>query len=285
MEYNEDKVDETALALMYLTTFKDGIAYCSWKGLDWDILNRLHEKGLISDPKSKAKSIVLSDKAVKMSEQLFKKHFGKEKPDNVVNLKSNKIYQFKITLSDITPVIWRLIQVPERYSFWYLHVAIQDAMGWEDYHLHEFNIKHPKKEKISHIGIPDDESLDDFNKFIAGWNEKIKDWVTMKNNRTVYTYDFGDGWMHDIILEKIISAEKGIKYPICIDGKRKCPPEDVGGPPGYENFLEIINNPDHEEYQERIDWLGKKFDPEDFDPAKIKFDDPEKRWQTAFQDK
>ncbi len=75
MEYNKDKVDEMALALIYLTTFNNDYGYSTWKGYDWTIMNRLHEKGYISDPKSKAKSVVLSDEGAKLSEKLFKKHF------------------------------------------------------------------------------------------------------------------------------------------------------------------------------------------------------------------
>ena len=76
MEYDKDKVDEMILALLYLTTFKDGIAFRAWKGLDWDSLDRLHEKGYISNPKSKGKSVTLSEEGAKLSEELFKKHFG-----------------------------------------------------------------------------------------------------------------------------------------------------------------------------------------------------------------
>ena len=76
MEYDKDKVDEMILALLYLTTFKDGIAFRAWKGLDWDSLDRLHEKGYISNPKSQGKSVTLSEEGAKLSERLFKKHFG-----------------------------------------------------------------------------------------------------------------------------------------------------------------------------------------------------------------
>jgi hypothetical protein len=76
MEYDKNKVDETVLALMSLVMHSDGDIIRAWKGFDWDTLNRLHEKGLISDPKSKAKSVILSDEAVNLSESLFEKHFG-----------------------------------------------------------------------------------------------------------------------------------------------------------------------------------------------------------------
>jgi len=98
-----------------------------------------------------------------------------------------------------------------------------------------------------------------------------------------YTYDFGDNWEHIIKLEKVLPRDKNINYPVCIGGKRASPPEDCGGVWGYEDFLKIINNPDHEEYEETIEWAGGEFDPEYFDVKEIKFDDPAKRRKIAFE--
>jgi len=193
--------------------------------------------------------------------------------------KFNQVYQFKITLKGIKPPIWRRIQVPETYTFWDLHVVIQDAMDWSDYHLHEFEMVNPSTGSEVNIGIPDE----DFGrKVLPGWKEKIANYFSMENRSAGYVYDFGDNWIHKIQLEKILPTEKNINYPICIKGKRTCPPEDCGGIWGYEELLEIIRNPNHEEYEEMREWVGGEFDPEHFDVKEVSFDDPDKRRKIAF---
>ena len=180
-------------------------------------------------------------------------------------------------MKDIEPIIWRRIQVPETYSFWDLHVAIQDSMGWLDSHLHGFHIVNPSTEKEEHIGIPDDEGFDDDIEVLPGWEFKIADYFSEKNSHAEYDYDFGDYWQHEILLEKILPGEAGVRYPLCIDGQRACPPEDCGGTDGYEDFLNIIMDPSHEEYEETLTWAGDEFDPEEFNPKKVHFDNPQSR--------
>ena len=194
--------------------------------------------------------------------------------------KYDQVYQFKITLKGTKPPIWRRIQVPEMYTFWDLHVAIQDAMGWEDYHLHEFVFTLPIMNIKVRIGIP---MKDDFDETILpDWDQKIADYFSSETPKAEYTYDFGDGWQHDIILEKILPRETGVIYPRCVDGKRACPPEDCGGIGGYAEFLEAIGDPANERHEDMLDWVGGKFDPEDFNPSEVKFDDPAKRFKIAF---
>lgn len=180
------------------------------------------------------------------------------------------VYQFKITLLEIKPPVWRRIQVPETYTFWDLHVAIQDAMGWLDSHLHGFDIKDPRDGEIISIGMPASDTP-------PGWEEKIADYFNMDNDLAGYTYDFGDSWEHKIQLEKILPREKGVKYPRCIKGKRACPPEDCGGPWGYRDFLKIITDPKHDEHDEMLEWVGGEFDPDHFDVNDIVFDNPAER--------
>jgi hypothetical protein len=180
--------------------------------------------------------------------------------------KNIQIYQFKITLREIKPKIWRSIQVPSNYSFWDFHVAIQDAMGWQDYHLHQFTIINPKTGESEVIGIADDES---FQEIIAGKKAKISKYFLSPKDKANYEYDFGDGWEHEITLEKILPVNANDKYPQCIAGARACPPEDCGGVYGYENLLKIIKDPNHEEYKEQIKWLGGEFNPEDFDHKSV----------------
>jgi hypothetical protein len=188
--------------------------------------------------------------------------------------KFSRIYQFNITLKGIEPPVWRRIQVPETYTFWDLHIAIQDAMGWSDCHLHQFKISEPVTSAKVEIGIPDEQ--DDYYEILPGWKQKIADYFSPDNKTAVYTYDFGNNWYHSILLEKILPREAGLLYPLCVDGQRACPPEDCGGPSGYEDFLEIIMDPGHERYEEMLEWSGD-FEPEYFDKDDVEFDDPAKR--------
>lgn len=188
--------------------------------------------------------------------------------------KAKNVYQFKITLSEIKPQIWRRIIVPGDYSFWDLHVAIQDVMGWTDTHLHEFIIKFPGGILKISIGIPDKDYPEGEQEILPGWKYKIKKFFTLENNKADYIYDFGDYWQHKVQLEKIIPAEKGIVYPICIAGKRACPPEDCGGSFGYEEIVDGTS-----EFQEAY----SDYDPEYFDPDEICFDDPKERLKFMLQ--
>ncbi|MBP7846174.1 MAG: plasmid pRiA4b ORF-3 family protein [Candidatus Pacebacteria bacterium] len=192
-----------------------------------------------------------------------------------------KIYQFKITLEEIKPSIWRRIQVLEAYTFWDLHVAITDAMGWLDYHLHQFDIQNPKSGKKDEIGIPHEEYE---NNTLPGWKIPIASYFSLENKKANYLYDFGDSWRHKILLEKILPQEIDSQYPICIAGERACPPEDCGGVGGYENLLEIIKDKKHEEYKRKMKWLGGSYNPEKFVLQDVYFANPKERWIRAFQD-
>ena len=182
------------------------------------------------------------------------------------------VYQFKLSMRGITPQIWRRIQVPENYTFLDLHSAIQAAMKWEDYHLHEFEIINPKTEKIERIGTKSG-IFDDFEEesLVPEIKAKIAKYFTLENKDALYTYDFGDSWEVKVRLEKIIPKTEGLEYPICTGGKRASVPEDSGGIGGYEDMLEIIKDPSHPEYEDTIEWLGEDFDPEYFDPEDISF--------------
>ena len=194
--------------------------------------------------------------------------------------------RFRIALRHIDPVIWRLIEVPDTYSFWDLHVAIQDSMGWLDYHLHQFNMRQGRSRATITIGIPD-EFLDDT---IPGWEASLSEWFKAVGDMAVYEYDFGDGWEHEVQLTGIALPEPGQKYPRCIDGGRACPPEDCGGPPGYADLQETLSDPSSEEYSSMAGWLEYHarnywpYDPEKFDPAGVKFDNPKTRFKRAFSE-
>ena len=196
----------------------------------------------------------------------------------------NCIYQFKIALQGITPTVWRRIQVPEGYSFWDFHVAIQDSMGWLDYHLHAFRVRRKHSRAAIEIGIPDDYGFEGDAEIHAGWEIPISDYFHDIGATADYEYDFGDGWQHDILFEGILLREKGQKYPRCIDGAQACPPEDCGGVHGYNRVLEVLSDPGDNEHEEMLVWLGGKYDPQEFAPEKAKFDNPTKRWKLAFSE-
>lgn len=197
--------------------------------------------------------------------------------------KSKLVYQFRVSLDGSEPEIWRRIQLPEVCTFWELHVAIQDAMGWQDCHLHEFELE-PSKGTRLRIGLPSEEVEDDVE---AGWKVSVSEHLSRPGDLVSYLYDFGDDWRHTILLEGILLAEAKGEYPICIGGKRACPPEDCGGVYGYTNLLEALSDEDHPDHDEMMEWIGdnleggKAIDPEAFAPAKVKFSNPAKRLKLA----
>ena len=194
----------------------------------------------------------------------------------------NHVFQFKVELLEISPAIWRRILVPSDYNFWDLHVAIQDSMGWSDYHLHHFEIRGKSKRKERHIGIPDFDRLDDLQEVYPGWEIPVFVYFNDLGVEAKYIYDYGDWWEHSVKLEGYIYREKGIKYPICIDGARACPPEDCGGVSGYLNVIEVLSDPENDDYQDMKMWAGEDWDPENFNKNNVSFDNPYKRWKGAF---
>lgn len=168
---------------------------------------------------------------------------------------SNQIvYQLKITLKNIRPPIWRRIQVLSSTTLEQLHVIVQEVMGWDNYHMHSFSI----------AGIDYGQPQPEFNVR----SEKtviLRQVVKGEKSKFFYTYDFGDSWEHEILVEKELPSTPDTNYPVCITGKRACPPEDCGGSWGYAELLEIISDPSHPEYEERMEWVGESFNPDTFD--------------------
>lgn len=222
----------------------------------------------------------------KAYDKLYKKLTSAEPRDKSKQL-YNQVYQLKIILNDIEPKIWRIIQVPENYTFWELHVAIQNAMGWTDSHMHQFELINPGSRQKDIIGIPEHmyggEIFDDYNT-LPGWNLKLADYLAIVENKQItYLYDFGDGQRHTIQFEGIYPRNIDKKYPVCLTGERSCPPEDCGGTGGYEDFLNIIKDKHHEEYKSMRRWAGGKFDPEKCVPGKIRFMNPEKHLDAVWR--
>jgi len=174
------------------------------------------------------------------------------------------IYQLKVTLEDISPKIWRRIQVPADISLPQLHAVLQIAMGWTNSHLHGFIV-----DDIFYTEPDPDE--------IGGFDSNNEDERRMRLSQIapqvganfVYEYDFGDSWDHKIVVEQILEPDPNAQYPRCLDGKRACPPEDVGGVYGYPEFLAAIRNRKDPEHDSWLEWVGGKFDPEMFDLQKV----------------
>ena len=172
--------------------------------------------------------------------------------------RSGVIYQFKVTLMESHPPIWRRIQVPD-CTLGELHEVLQFVMGWEDCHLHQFIVRGesygPLDPEDLHWGMEKVDEEEISISRVAKTGRKV---------RFIYEYDFGDSWQHEILLEKILEPEPNVAYPRCIEGARACPPEDVGGISGYAEFLEAISDPNHEDHDDMVVWSGGRFDPDRF---------------------
>lgn len=215
---------------------------------------KLDERGLISRVPRESRTI----RVLVPPEQLpllEEPSHRKRSRSQVVPLET-PIYQVKITLEESKPPIWRRILVRSDVTLGKLHDIIQVAMGWTDSHLHQFIVGQ------TYYGEPyPDYGLEmrDEQKF------KLDQIVSGEGFKFRYEYDFGDDWLHRLLVEKTLPPEPGRRYPVCIQGKRACPPEDVGGVWGYDLFLEAIQNPEHPEHDEYLEWVGGEFDPEAFD--------------------
>ena len=179
---------------------------------------------------------------------------------------TNRIARIRITLDDIKPTIWRRVEVPLTITLKALHEVIQAVMLFENYHLFRFDVGERGDER--HYGIPD---LDggDWIKITDAKSTKLGKLVEADVKRFTYTYDFGDDWRHTILIEAIGTAEPACAYPSFIDGARRAPPEDVGGWPGFEAFLDAMAKPRHPERKNLIQWYGRVFDPNDIGLAEI----------------
>ncbi|XZE20681.1 plasmid pRiA4b ORF-3 family protein [Pirellulaceae bacterium SH449] len=177
---------------------------------------------------------------------------------------TERLYQFKITLLGYKPLIWRRIQV-KSCTLDKLHEYIQTAMGWTNSHLHQFEISGER------YGDPDllNDSFDKNDSFYDSTSTMLHEVIPKSGKRFQfeYEYDFGDCWKHEIAFEGCLKSEKGVRYPVCLEGENACPPEDVGGVNGYADFLEAIADPNHEQHEDLVQW-GGKFDPMHFDAVK-----------------
>jgi hypothetical protein len=168
-----------------------------------------------------------------------------------------RIYQIKIELRDVRPSVWRRVLVPDAMTLGELHEVVQRAMGWQDCHLHEFEVD------ALRFGIPDPENDDDdlFDDATAALGL-----VAGERSELFYLYDFGDCWAHTLTVEAALAPEPGARYPRCVDGARPCPPENIGGPHRYVELLGALRDPGHPEHEAVVSWADE-FDLQAFEPA------------------
>jgi hypothetical protein len=167
-------------------------------------------------------------------------------------------YQLRATLKYLKPEIWRGLLVPDTATLAQLHRCLQIAMGWTNSHLHEFQIAK------THYGIPDRE-WEDANPTLNEKNFALTDVLGKAVKKFDYLYDFGDGWEHEVRVEKILPTTDQPSYPQCTGGANACPPDDVGGVSGYCDFVAAVLDPKHPEHDEMLEWCGGSFDPYAFD--------------------
>lgn len=167
-----------------------------------------------------------------------------------------KVYEFIISLTGTKPLVWRKVLAHDFIELGELHLLIQLAMGWTDSHLHSFEING----KV----YTDEESAAEMDCFVA--DGVILGEILDSSRIFTYSYDFGDGWEHNVEITSVLEHDPRMNYPVCIAGENACPPEDCGGLPGFENLKNVIAGKDSEEKDELLTWLGGFYNPNTFDP-------------------
>jgi pRiA4b ORF-3-like protein len=166
------------------------------------------------------------------------------------------VYQIKVTLKGSKPPIWRRMQVTSATTLAQLHRMLQRVMGWEGSHLYRF--------VVGGMEYGDPSMLEEMEGEDAR-RVTLATLVRGEKDKLLYEYDFGDSWDHELLIEKVLPVEEGKRYPVCLTGKRACPPEDCGGIWGYASFLDAIQDPQHPEHEEMLEWVGGEFDPDILD--------------------
>lgn len=187
--------------------------------------------------------------------------------DNIINFPGTPgsgIMQIRVELLLMPLPVWRRILVPGHYTFWDLHVAIQDAMGWKDRHLHQFTVDDRMSEERIRLGIPDDSGFYAVNEVLPCWEHRVIQFMKPGAMPVLYTYDFGDEWQHEVLLEATLPADNSQILPRCLAGQGICPPEDSGGPAACADLLNTDLS-------------------DEFVPDVVIFDDPRERWERAFR--
>lgn len=172
------------------------------------------------------------------------------------------IARLKIVLKDVEPFVMRQVEVPLNLKLDRLHTVIQTAMGWSDSHLYEFRFAGDVA-----FGIPDPDHL---SNTIDARREPLRGALEDWGGKTFhYYYDFGDYWHHVIKIEKVVPALSNFDYPFFLTGTGRCPPEDVGGVPGYAEYLAALADPNYPDRDEYLRYRSEDFDPDKLDTVAI----------------
>jgi len=180
----------------------------------------------------------------------------------------SKLFQINLTLQECTPPIWRRLLLPSGIRLPVVHLIFQTAMGWTNSHLHQF-----RQGEVYYGPMDPGEKLE----LLDEERYALHDLLETPGQQLVYEYDLGDLWTHDVLLENVFPMNRAKDaepvpgwrgFPVCIAGARACPPEDCGGPPGYENLLSVVNDPADPDHEDMTRWLGL-FDPEAFDLKRV----------------
>jgi hypothetical protein len=178
---------------------------------------------------------------------------------------SASLYHLKVTVQWCKPSIWRRLQVPGDANLGWLHAVLQVAVGWTNSHLHDFAIG---KDRYSDPSVDADMDFGD-SPCLDETKAILADVLPNKGEKFGYEYDFGDSWSHVIKVEKILPPDPAwAGKALCLAGANACPPEDCGGPPGYDGLIAIMADPKHEEHESMKEWLGRPLDPTAFDIEK-----------------
>lgn len=175
----------------------------------------------------------------------------------VTKKKNPKVYEFTVSLVKTTPQVWRKVLAHEFIELGELHMIIQMSMGWQASHLYSFLIN--GKTYCGHAETAEDIGAEETEGVllcdVLGTTKVFQ-----------YTYDFGDNWVHYIEIKQVLEHDPRINYPACIDGENACPPEDCGGPHGFEELKKVLAGPASEEKDEMLTWVGGFYNPTTFDP-------------------
>ncbi|MGD1823563.1 MAG: plasmid pRiA4b ORF-3 family protein [Pleomorphochaeta sp.] len=180
-------------------------------------------------------------------------------------MNQEKCYLLRIELLEVEPTIWREFAVPCDITLDRFHDVVQIVMGWMSSHLYQFVIKDKKYSEF-------EEYILDFDDVFDSKNVRLNQFMTRKNQKIIYEYDFGDGWQHEITLLNSNYNSHSAYDLVCVDGERACPPEDVGGAYGYQHFIECIENEDDDEHEDMLMWIDYDYDPDELEIDYINFE-------------
>jgi hypothetical protein len=230
------------------------------EGLPFETLDALTDRGYLEGNR-KAKSVWLTAKGIARARDLERRFFFHDSiPRTGTLLDAGTALELRVTLQGSDPPIWRRVRVPAEIRLPALHRVLQRVMGWRNAHLHEFvagGVSFGEPAEEDNYGPIDERRI------------RLSQLIRRAGDRIGYVYDFGDGWLHEILVERAVHDPVASASIVCLAGARACPPEDCGGIGGYGEFRVAITDPNHERHDELREWIGGDFDPEHFDLAAV----------------